>query len=556
MSFKSRAKRRATALAVALGVSLCLAAGRAARPRFLPDDPVQVDDDKALDASSAKERELPEYYDFLVNTFGPPGDRTDLHAVNVNTVDEVPDSTWFTNRLGRRPMTVDEVVRGPDQADLNLGDGWMITRGKSSGFQPGFQAVNIENPDAGTFQVEFDPPGHPEMATSAELIGTALYHAMGYNVVDVYIVEVDPAKLEISEKATIKYPGGRRPFDRGDLRNVLLDSARRPNGRYRALASRFAPGQDMGPFRYHGTRADDPNDIYPHEHRRELRGNRVFAAWLNHDDSRAINSLDMRVEQNGKKHFKHYMFDFGSILGSATRFEDNPQSGHEYLLEKRPSLLTLVTFGLYVRPWLFIDVPHDIPKAAGKFHAEKFEPEEWRAEYPNTAFMNMRPDDAFWGARIVAAFTDEMIRAVAAKPRFSDPAAAQYLADTLIKRRDAIERVWLNQVNPIVDLKLGADGVLTFRNAAVDAGAATPARSYTVAWSKFDNNAGTHSTVGTESEITEPRGQAPAELLSGSEYVAVTIRGNHPDQKAWAKPTVVYFRRSPAGWDTVGIERQ
>ncbi len=32
-------------------------------------------------------------------------------AVNVNSFDEVPDSAWFTNRLGVHPMDADELLR-------------------------------------------------------------------------------------------------------------------------------------------------------------------------------------------------------------------------------------------------------------------------------------------------------------------------------------------------------------------------------------------------------------------------------------------------------------
>jgi hypothetical protein len=70
-------------------------------------------------------------------------------------------------------------------------------------------------------------------------------------------------------------------------------------------AGRFVEGDPMGPFVYYGTRPDDPNDIHPHEHRRELRANRVFSAWLNHDDSRAPNSLDMRVGAEGATWIRH-----------------------------------------------------------------------------------------------------------------------------------------------------------------------------------------------------------------------------------------------------------
>jgi len=46
----------------------------------------------------------------------------------------------------------------------------------------------------------------------------------------------------------------------------------------------------VGPFSYRETRSDDPNDTIPHQDRRVLRGLGVFAAWLNHHDTRSINT--------------------------------------------------------------------------------------------------------------------------------------------------------------------------------------------------------------------------------------------------------------------------
>ena len=91
----------------ALAVAGLLAAGtfvslRSAAPRFYPDDPRWTDDDRAMDASKAEPIEDSNGYDFVVNTLGHPGERRDVRALNVNTVDEVPDSSWFTNRIGRK----------------------------------------------------------------------------------------------------------------------------------------------------------------------------------------------------------------------------------------------------------------------------------------------------------------------------------------------------------------------------------------------------------------------------------------------------------------------
>src|SRR4029453_3524099 len=86
-------------------------------PVFYPDDPIAADDDMSLDASKVVPTEDSNAYDFVANTFADLGQRHDVRAGNVNTIDEVPDSSWFVNRIGRRPLTTSELVRGPDRFD-------------------------------------------------------------------------------------------------------------------------------------------------------------------------------------------------------------------------------------------------------------------------------------------------------------------------------------------------------------------------------------------------------------------------------------------------------
>ena len=160
-----------------------------------------------------------------------------------------------------------------------------------------------------------------------------------------------------------------------------------------------------------------------------------------------------------------------------------------------------------------------------------------------------------WDARLVSRFSDPTIKAIVDAVGYDDPKAAEYLTQTLIERRDTVARVWLNGVNPIVDVTLASDGTLTFANAAITANVAKPPAKYLVSWSRFDNASGVHEAVGDAMESTGPRLSAPAKLLSGTDYVAATVRAEHPDHPRWNDPVQVYFRRMPAGWKTVGIFR-
>jgi len=538
--------------ALLVACAVITTAPAAQQPVFYPDDPLAIDDDMSLDASGVVPVEDSNAYDFVINTFGSPGHRHDVRAGNVNTIDEVPDSSWFTNRIGTGTMSRDAIVAGPDRFDRITLDGWVVSQGKSTGIQPGFR---MTDPTGHLYQIEVDPPSNPEMATGAEIIGTAFYHAFGYHVVETYLAELDPAAIVIAPDARIADPllGERRPLTRRDIDDVLRRAARLPNGHYRVLVSRFADGRPLGNFRYYGTRPDDPNDIVPHEDRRELRGARVFAAWLNHDDSRGVNSLDMLETDGQRSYVKHYMFDFGSILGSGTVFAQRHRAGNEYLLEWKPGWLTLATLGLYTRPWLHIRYP-DVPPSVGRFEAESFDPVLWRPEYPNPAFDNMRADDAFWAARIVARFSEGDIRAVVEKAQYSDPRATDYLTAALVERQRRVLRSWLNGVNPLVDFALDPEGVLTFGNAAVEAGVATPASDHELRWSRFDNDTGEagRAVVATGSGR---RFVAPSDVLDGASFVQVEIRSQHAEHPAWQTPVTVHFRREDDGWALVGVRR-
>jgi hypothetical protein len=142
-----------------------------------------------------------------------------------------------------------------------------------------------------------------------------------------------------------------------------------------------------------------------------------------------------------------------------------------------------------------------------------------------------------------------------AKARYSDPAATEYITRTLIARRDKVLTEWLTAINPVVDATLSPDGVLTFRNAAIDAGVVRGPASYDLTWLDFDNATGTTTPVGEPIHSTEPRADISNRLTGSQEFVAVAIRTRHADHAVWQKPVTVYFRRAGAGWRTVGLDR-
>ncbi len=522
-----------------------LAAQNQQGDRFLPDDPLWRDDD-TMGVAKPGERGLSQVADFLENTFLRRPEGEIAAAENVNTLGEVPDSSWFTNRIGRRVMAIEELVRGPNRGPgPDLSSAITIVRAKTEGVTPGF---TIRDSRGDLYFVKFDPFRYPQLATSAEVVATKFFHAFGYHVPENHLVLLPPERLRIGPDAKLTDNTGKtRHMIPEDVTELLRKVPRRDDGTIQALASLALQGSPLGPFRYFGTRADDANDIFPHENRRELRGLRVFAAWLNHDDARSVNSLDTYIASGELGYVRHHLIDFGSCLGSGSVQVQSRRGGNEYLLEWGPILRSAASFGIIDRPWRKIPYP-DLP-GVGRFEADHFQPDLWKTEYPNPAFERMLPEDAAWAARIVQRFSDDMIEALVKTGSYQDPRSEAYLIQTLIKRRDRIVRHYLSLINPLDDFAV-RDGSVTFRDPAKKAGLA-PGSSYGYQWFAYDNSSRRAVELGSPGTVGSPAIPVPA---SPSGLLLLRVWSSNSDVEPWRKPIDVFLRVGSVP-EVVGIDR-
>ncbi len=531
---------------------LSLAAFPTRAQKFLPDDPVLEDRDD-LPIELPAEIELATSYDVLEHSWHH---RPDKHKIpgpqNVNTLGDVPDSSWFTNRIGVRALSIEKVVRGPNRSDgPDMTRPWTVIGGKSGGITPGF---TMRDGRGDSYFVKFDPPQYFGLSTGADVIGSKFFHAFGYYVPESWIVYVEQSGPRVAEEAKLRVRGGKpRPMTQADLNSMLANVARLSDGRIRCVASRAVPGKVVGPHKYHGTRPDDPNDVIPHEHRRELRGYRVFSAWLNHDDSRSVNSIASYVKTGGRGYLVHYLQDFSSILGSGSDWQraiapQNARAGNEYVLEAAPILKTAFSLGLWERPWHA--VKYTVYPQVGGIEAEFFDPDKWKPEYPNPAFERMLPEDAFWAARIVSKFKDEMIRAIVQEGDFRAPEAEDHLASMIEKRRDKILARYFRELNPLADFAVGAEGV-SFTNYGEDAGLGK-VEAYEYEWLAFDNDAGRAESLGA---LALAPGRSLPLPPKRPEYLMLRIRTRAPGLPGWGKRLDVYLRTGP-GLSVAGVERE
>jgi hypothetical protein len=543
--------RLGTLAAVTLVIASTSMRPSAASPKFFDDDPIAVDR-PTEDAMQVKPTDISLFVDLAANiargfSLPVPG-----RAANINTVDEVPDSTWYTNRLGRRAMTPDEMFVGPDTTSGPAPGRWLVTSSKSDGVTPGF---TIKDARGDRWFLKFDPPGYRGMATGTEVTVTKLMWALGYNVPENHISYLRRDQLTVAGDATFTPAGGKkRQLRAADIDRLLEKADREADGSYRVVASRALAGKPVGRIRFLGVRADDPNDIIPHEDRRELRGYGVFAAWLNHVDAKAINSLDTLVTDNGRSYIRHHLIDFGSALGSGGIAPADFSAGREYLVEPGLAGKQILAFGLVPADWR--TEPFYESRSIGRLPLDntRFNPDEWKPRVPNQAFLHARADDKFWAAEKLAAMRTELIAAAVRAGDFGDPKAEAFLVRALAERRDAILRAYLTGVNPIANVAI-ADGALTFSNAAVDADVARAPRGYRAVWSTFDN--ATHATrkIAETSSLTSSLDMPSGLPAVNGAFIQVAVSAIDATHPAWTIPAHAYFRLRGGAWRLVGFER-
>jgi hypothetical protein len=389
-------------------------------------------------------------------------------AMNVNAFDEVADSAWFTNRTGARALGLEQLTRGacePSQmldADHAADGSWLVDHGKTDGSSPGFR-ISV----AGKKYLLKADDDVPERPSAASVVGAAIYDAAGFNTSCEQIVYVKRSVFAL--KPGLKYKGnfdGLRDFDQAALDRILAKATKKGE-LLRFQASAWLSGKLLGPFRYVGTRPDDPADVVPHDERRELRGGRVLAAWIDHFDAREQNSMDV-WKSDAKDppdaspgHVVHYYLDTSDTLGSAWAWEAiTRRLGYSYVFDWADAGRDFVTLGLPLRPWDRVRKPPG-QEVFNYFDVENFAPDEWKNEYANPAFDRMTERDAAWMARILSrAFSPEAVQALAGMARLSDPSNERYLALVLEGRLEKILERYLTRLSPLGDVRVEEGGTL------------------------------------------------------------------------------------------------
>ena len=516
--------------------------------KFFPDDPLEKEP-APFAVEDANLRELSP----VIELFGKGlrGNarsieaRGTVPAQGVNTLGEVLDGAWYVNRHAKQRLSDEQLMRGPgSEHPPSRSQPWRVLAVNRYGLRPGLLIADERNT---LYLLRFDPLRNLELSTGAAMIGSRMFHALGYWVPEHYLLYLKRSDLVASpEGEQINAVGKAEKLDEEDIDLLLAKSPKDPARGYRAVALRIPSDLKLiGPLRLYGRRSDDPNDIVPHEHRRELRGLHVISAWLGNNWISSLQTTDALIEEDGTRYIRHYFIDFFNFLGAGVRQEKQAREGNEPFLDVHTATRNFLGLGLYSPKWQ--RARNSGNRSVGKFESEVFDAAQWRPNFTVAALANRTPHDDYWAATKVLAFTDDDIRAIVRTGQYSDPSAAEWIAKCLIERRDKIGRHFLGGVLPLDGFRLEG-GELRFDDISAQKGL-RPTPNYSVEWAEFHNVSRVHIPLTGGNSFRVPERVHKDE--PGAYYSAkITAEGEDKQKLVY-----VYLRVEKDGPKIVGIDR-
>ena len=129
----------------------------------------------------------------------------------MNRLGEVPNSTWFTNRIGLFPLPPSALELGPNERRGPSHEApWKVVGAKNQGVTPGF---TIEDATGQRYLIKFGPVTAPVAPTAAAVVSQRLFWAAGYWVPQDEVVHFRPEDLVLAEGVEVRDESGeKRPM--------------------------------------------------------------------------------------------------------------------------------------------------------------------------------------------------------------------------------------------------------------------------------------------------------------------------------------------------------
>jgi hypothetical protein len=437
-------------------------------------------------------------------------------ASDVNSMDEVPYSSWFVPRA----VDVGTMARGPDAAGLPRPPFTVLSDAARAVASSGF---SISDARGQRYEMIIDPPDRPEMRTGAAVIAARLTWALGLNTPAAYVTTARPENFWRSEAET------------PDVSALLSAGAPAVLGSHRVAALAMPPSAWLGYAPESGTRNDDPNDVVPHEDRRVLRSLKVFASWIALSGLGPPKTMDRYVGMPGEGHVVHFLTGLDDALGAddVVRVTDLPpgQGGGS-------PIVRLLTLGLAPNPArrpTQIEVP-----ALGQLESD-VDPRSFGPSTPYEPADRLTSADGYWAAKRIAALSPAHIALAIEAAKFSDRRAREGVQTALEARRERVVRYWFERVTP-VEIVRHEGGRLELRDQAIRYGVATvETTDYYV-----DFLTGDGARLGDNLSI-DPRGDTfevsvpPSAVAAARDYLVVRIIARR-DRRRAPRAFAVHFR--------------